>query len=362
MLVGVSVIFLSLASIGSASAFPQNRGVCDYNEDIKWKFDSGHFSDSERDLVRDGVDDWLTPKRYTGAQVVTGIEEIWNGQVILKEVANLDGWGATDCNAPARFIKLSANLATEQYRDIAAHEMGHHLEMWHTGKNDHFGGQLSYEAICQYHSNGNPVDQQLSQDDYGHVGHHWDGLSAKSIHANVGFEHGTTWWWKSEVDDFYTSSYSPMHGSLALRWRPKVAQGYVYQTMNFANSAGEEIDARTNYKKISSSTTTGRMKMQILVQRVDYGFISSGCEYKQFQGNDYRDQNSRSIVYAFTVVRTQNLPNPSTSWQVATETSEYLIGYTYEGADVRVRVWSNLKYSDGSFALVSIDTLRARHL
>ncbi len=357
----VCVLFaLFAASVPYASpalAFPQSRGNCDWGESITWYFSTGSWTTSQKASVRDGLDDWLTVKSYDGTRVVSSITETGSGDIPVKKVVGLPGAGGTDCTVagPAPVLTLDADLTNTQFKDIGAHEMGHHLEMYRRGRYDHCGGLESYMGICR-----TTVNKALSQDDYGHVEHHWGPLYPYSIHANVGFEHGTTWWWKSNVSDFYTSGSSPRHGSNALRWRPTADNGYVYQTMNFVNSGGEEIDARMSYRKISSSTTTGDMKMEILRRRVDYGLASSGdCEYNQFQAGANDDQNVRDVVYNFVRKRRETV-TPTTTWQGRTEGTNYTMP-VWEGADIRFRVKSTVKYTDQTFALLTIDTARARH-
>jgi hypothetical protein len=359
-------IALLLANMPVAFGFPASRGSCDHNGDeLTWYFvDFGNWTDDEKDQVEDGINDWLTVLGLVGESVVDSISKTApeQGDIKVEKVAGLSGLGGTDCLGAIRTLKLNASLTLEQFRDIAAHEMGHHLEMWHTGDNDHFGGGVSYLAICQWHDlppTNPPIDQELSQDDAGHVAHKWATQQPKPIQANAGFEEGTKYWWKNNVDDFYISTFDPKHGSQNLRFRPEVSNGYVYQTMNLVDAANLEIDARIQYRKVSSAATTGKMRLQIWRQKVNYAVPWRDCERDQFRAGGNVDQNVRTAVYGFERLRTQGLA-PTTAWKTGTETTPWTLDDFSEGFDVRIYVRSSVKYSNGDFALVEIDSARIR--
>ena len=252
--------------------------------------------------------------------------------------------------------------------DIVTHEMGHHLEMWHTGASDHFdfSSRPSLLAICEETYAGSPltVQTELTADDYAHVIHKWGGATFPPVQANHGFEAGLTYWKTSSVSIFDLSTADPYNGSNSVRWKPSSAGGYVYQTTNFVKAGGHKIDARTAYKKVFNEATNGDLRLQIQRQKIDYGFAhgppQKDCEYEQFQPGATVDQNERQVLYGYQVIRTEFL-TPTASWQLGTETNTHTFSSTWEGFDVRVRVRSDVKKdSDGSFALIDIHDTRVR--
>lgn len=367
LVLAFALVFM-VGSRVESEAYPQNRGNCSWGETITWYFGSGSggaFTTSQKARIRDGIDDWLQIVGAAGNQTITSITESGSGDFAITKEANLGRDGSTYCIADGNEgLKLSNTLSLEKFRDVAAHEMGHHLEMWETGAYDHFGGsEPSYMGICEEVSSG----QALSQDDWGHATHKWGGATHPSLHANIGFEAGTLWWGKSGVSDFSATTADPYAGDWHLRWRPSVSNGYVYQTMNYVNAGGKKVDAQTAFKKVSSSATTGVMRMHIMRETIDYASIVPGsCEENEdtglsrFQAGDYIDQNFREYLSGFVVMRGETF-TPTTTWQVATEGNKHTFSGSHEGFNVRIRIRSEVKYtSSGALALIDIDNTRVR--
>ena len=360
----IALLFLSLVPPDRAEAFPATKGDCSWGEEITWYFavgTGGPFDTDEKPPIRDGIDDWLDVLAGSGASVITSIDETSSGDIPVMKEDDLGLAGNTYCRTgepEGPFLQLSNELhSLERFKDTAAHEMGHHLEMWHTGAYDHFGGsEPSYMGICEEVFSG----QALSQDDNGHASHHWGAANNPGIHANAGFEAGTLYWGTSSATS-YTSTADPYNGSKSLRWRPSASGGYVYQTMNLVDAGGRAIDARTAYKKVSTAATTGYVKLQILRERINYASTYPGsCENGQFQAGPTVDQNFREDLYGFIQIRSQKF-TPTTSWKLGTEINPNTFSSSWEGFNIRVRVTSDVTYvSNSDFALLDIDATRVR--
>jgi len=232
----------------------------------------------------------------------------------------------------------------------ARHEMGHLLGLEHTGDDDSFGGPAETMATC---TSSATTGTSASQDDYGNITHKKGDLEPEIIHANAGFEQGTSFWGTSQVSSFYTTTSNPQDGLDAARFKPSAAGGYIYQTMNYAAAGEKSIDARTNHRKTSSAETSGTVTLEILVRQVTYA-DNPQCSYPTG-----KNQNVRSSVGSWTVVR-QEAATPTTSWAILTEATLYTINAGWHAADIRVRVKSTVQFSLGNYAELGIDTTRAR--
>ena len=310
-----------------------------------------------RSLITSAFEQWLDVDDWDNFRSVGTMA--WNqssGEWTI-DMDDISGFGGTSCSS--RNVVLDESLLNNHtlLATIATHEMGHVLGLNHTGWEDSFDSNKPIMGICDYDN------MEVAQDDRGNVVRLLGDLSPGTIHANAGFEMGSKeYWGKSSVASWSVSTLNTLDGDYNLRFKPSATNGYVYQTMNVAaDETSTDFDARFNYRKVSTGSTTGKMTMQILSRRVEYGFISSGCEYNRFQGGATINQNDvNHSQYGFSVVRTESR-TPTTSWATRTESTPYFTPLNWEGVDLRIRVLSAvILTSSGNFAKVSIDTTRVR--
>lgn len=361
LLLAVVVCAAVLMMGESAHALPRPENNCS-DDTITYKFvnnSHGSWTTTEKNKFRDAMADWNGVKDYDGGKVVNSLSETTGSADVdvyfhPSPGGNSNSLASAECVWPQATISFNSVLeddwSTSDWEHISRHEMGHLMGLEHTGDDDSFGGQTETMATCASHTS-----TSLSQDDVGNITHKKGDLSPETINANAGFEEGTTWWGKSSVQDFSHATGGAQDGSGYLTFRPSAAYGYVYQTMNYAASGGKKIDARVNHKKIVNWATTGNMKMEILVRSVEYKDGTCGSGWPTG-----KDQNHRDDVGSWTTVRTDTF-TPSASWSWTTVGALYTIPSSWDAADIRIRVRSNLKYVQyGNYSTVAIDTTRAR--
>lgn len=339
-----------------AAGFPQPGlgASCENAWITYWFQNSWVWTSSQLDEIRDGFGDWRAPRDWDGDRVIKQMDEVSsNGKV--KVVGVSPGYfgdpsqlGSASCGDPSTIL-LRYDQSGNALEHLARHEMGHALGMHHTGSTDSFGGPMETMATCISFGS-----TSLSQDDDGHVVYHHGDLNPETIHANAGFETGTSWWGTSSVSSFYTSTYQPEDGSAAGRFRPSSDDGYIYQSMNFAAAQGRKVDARTNIRKVSSQSTYGRVRLELLVRHVVYG--TGECADEFVTG---KDQNVRSSWTTWWIARAADR-YPTASWAIL-DTTAYTLPTSYDATDLRVRVKSSVRYSStSSLATIAVDTTRAR--
>lgn len=338
-----------------AEAYPRAVGCGSATDDSVTYTFVGTWSGSQKDAFRDGVAQWENPNELNG-DVVSFNEEIFGGDfdVTIEPLGGASGSTGCSASSTGGDIRLDSSLTLSEIEKTGMHEAGHALGLKHTGYRDsHDGPKVPAMATCL--SASNAAARNVIQDDAGSLTRLHSFSTAETMHANAGFERGELYWGKSSVSDFYDTTTGTLDGSRNLRFRPTADYGYIYQTMNYVDAAGEDIDARTNIKKIVTWTSTGQIRMRLLTRVVTYA-AASGCSVGQYVTG--LNQNSRTHG-ALTIVRTET-STPTSSWKTVTEPTLYASG-GHGNRDVRIRVESNVKYSStGGYATIAVDTTRAR--
>ncbi len=347
----------------AASAFPRPQNNC-IDDTVTFYFSDdgpgGAWSTWQENAARAGILDWNAVLDWDGGKVVDSLYEVsgpGGGAVEVKlddsPGGSPDSLGHAECTWPGASISMNPDflLSSASMEHWTRHEMGHLLGQEHTGLTDAFEGGVETMATC--HS-VNSTAPSLSQDGYGGIVHKLGDLDPDTIHANAGFEQGTSWWGSEGVSYWYTTTSNPEDGSASLQWQPAYDRGGIYQSMNYAAAGGTTIDARTNHRKIYSSATYGYVILEIWVRQVTYQ-SNPQCDYPT-----NKDQNHRSYEGDWTRVRYESA-SPSTSWAMLTESTAYTVPSSWDAADVRVRVKSTVRYSSwGGLASLGTDTTRAR--
>jgi len=364
-LLGLVLVAVTMAMAPSlvADAFPVIENDCS-DDTITYYFDNsgsgGAWASWQKTAARGGFADWSGVLDWDGGTVVNSLVEVGGpgGGAVNVELDTSPGGnpgtlGYAECTGGAT-ISLNPTLITQSLwmEHWARHEMGHLLGLEHTGNDDSQDGSVETMATC---TSVDTVSPGLSQDDSGNITHKKGDLDPETIHANAGWEEGTTFWGYSNLAYVNLSTTNPADGARALEWRPVVPNGLIYQTMNYAAAGGFTIDARTNHRKLSSSPTSGLVTLQILVRQVTYA-SNPQCSYPTG-----KDQNDRIYVQeSWTTVGVQTAA-PTTQWAMLTESTPYTISSLWDAADIRVRVKSNVAYTSGSgMATIATDTTRAR--
>jgi hypothetical protein len=344
MVVGALVLSTVLVS-PAALAFPKpgTSGSC--GPDITYRFTGGGWNPGEKAAIRDGLEDWEVVLDFDGGKVATVTMIPDFGQIAVRKVATPNGGGVGWSSCGQGLIQIQEDLAIASMESVARHEMGHILDLTHTGKDDSFGGPTPAMATCV-----GLQGKAMSQDDYGGLIHKQTSQQREAIHANASFEQGTSWWGISNIASFFTTTAHASDGTTSARIRPNSSTGYLFQTMNYAAAAGEPIDARINIRRLDSSHT-GVMSFNILKRKVTYASPAS-CDYPTGKNQNVRSEGSWVVVRVETCT-------PSNSWATCTEGTLYTVP-SGDAHDLRITVYSNVKTSSGTYATVAVDFARIR--
>lgn len=339
--------------VSPVQAFPRTGLPASCGRSVTYKFtdpDGQGWTDSEKSTVRAGFDGWEVTYNYDGTQLVS-LSETSTGTIEVyfeKDFHNTSKYGEASC--VGKYIKLNPDLRgnSSLLTTVARHEMGHILGLHHTGDDDSFNGD-NPPTMATCLSQSVAATRKYAQDDAGAVLFRLSGLNPEIIHANEGFEEDTKYWGKTG-GAWSVVIGGAVNGDKYLKYNPSSTSYYVYQTMNFAVS-GSKVDARVNQRR-DASTDTGTVMLSFEVRERTYG-SNPQCSWPTG-----KDQNTVTLG-TWSPGKSTDWVAVASDWQSLT-TPVFTVDTSWDAVDIRVKFYSNVKTSSGSWTYVRIDDLRAR--
>ncbi|NND01236.1 MAG: hypothetical protein HKN91_00475 [Acidimicrobiia bacterium] len=300
-------------------------------------------------------------------------------QIIVTLVPNPGGstskLGFAQCGLPpfgSRRIQIRTGTPTNQIDAVAAHEMGHILNIEHTGSTDAFGGWGDKDEVMSTCD----VDRaaiNMTKDDVGALTKQQPERTKNWLVANASFEQSSAdppkgWSPTGAMSTTVVSSAGSPWGNRYLRLSPDAPSDKLRQKMNVTGAGPSggtgmaEIDARVSYRKSSAITTTGGFVMSIWVRSVEYPPKPSNCQGTYWPSADY--ENDRSAVGPWTRVRVETVTvNNSSSFFTRYETDWGdwdAIDQFADAFDLQVRLRNTLLDSSQESVSLDIDGLTLR--
>jgi hypothetical protein len=321
---------------------------------VNYGFVGTGWTTNRKAWFNDGADNWNVIRDSAGVPYTSSGE----GGSIEVEISNIfpnaDG-GKTYCTLGGLnkiVVDPGGSWGENDWRGVATHEMGHAHGLGHTGFGDSLDGSAPTMTGGCYAGASFAAMISTEQDDWAGLSSLFTDTSGSSLisaHANQSFEHGFSFWGTTGSPAVVAHTSGGADGPGYVRF-----SGYgtaIYQTVRVVDA--NDFTGRVNFRRWNS-TDGGTIVVELLTRRLDYGSAPSNCEF-------YNNWNldSPSVIENWTVKGSKTL-SPSGSWAWE-DLPEWTGGRSWEGIDVRIRVWSYMTTAAGGSTYIRIDNARARH-
>jgi len=349
-----------LVAAQPAEAFDRDAIYRGCQVDTRWQFSGSLWVENgvdRRPAGRAAIDEWRGFLDSDGVPIANPIESNMYSPVNVVWVRAPGGStefdGYADCGA--RYIELRDTIRGDEarWKAVLRHEFGHILGLHHTGSHDSFdtvdstgqGTTLASMSTCV-----EEAAQRLAQDDGGSLIHLNGAGSLHALHPDASFEGGVGYW--GRVGGSISRVSGGPDGLWSATWSPNEADNVLYQTANFVSATGVPVDAALWYRT-PAAATQGAVLLQVWLKQVSYPAPNIySCSY-----NSGLDQNAR-LFQGGWVKYAESLSGVSSTWRGA---STQLFGIpSWNAADVRVQVVSQVKSASGTLQQVYVDNVRAR--
>jgi len=368
-LLALFVIGAGLGVVAAAYAYPIVGTTCGYPlPELKyWFADNGAraWENDEKNAFREGGDKWEAVQKVLGGSFVIVREVSDDPSVLWAKLVDLDPDHAKGVFTCAGF---KMDIWEENYEEIsfyqqmglATHEIGHSIDLRHPGTTDSFGvvdGTLPDEQPSMATCIGDYAENiSLAQDDYASLGYHY--TIDEEAHANTSFENGGAYWGYSG-GAWGTAMPSGGNDGPSYLLLQGPEGGSAYQTVRVTDPS--RFRARVNFRK-HYSMSTGYIFVGIYARKVTYVPVLPPPACESGSGvnfpNDW-DLNKPTVPnHTYVLTSAGVYLNPTTTWQWLPETGWWTPDSTYQGVDLRIRIY-NYMTLEGAGTPVRIDHARA---
>jgi len=347
---------IAAPSVTAFSARHLNWSGCDDESSIRFAIDNS-IPTSLRGPIRDGVQRWNNTSSPTGGSEVAVSETAGNITITIERHPTWNSLNdpiaqATCTGRLIQFNEAYFGQNANFFFNVAQHEMGHILELRHTGwdtspAGDSLDGVRSQMATCGLASDrANRPWSLYAADDSANLLHRWSGYD--SVTPNPSFENGRQFWVRDGSGPWSTAAGGPV-GNVYLRYRTSGVAGHMVHIS--ANLADESNEVRTRLR-MRTEAGSGPVSVRLATRTVDYG--TPGCAAFFFSS---RDQNQRSV--GSWMLRDNLVIYPTATW------TQYF-GSTYdlplsEGHDVRIEVHPDVTLG-GAQQYINLDNIYVEDL
>lgn len=338
----------------AAPAYPQDPNNCN-DSSIMWRFEtnSGWTKNGvdRRPWVRAAINTLDDARDYNGSPLVSVTEHASIGVEVQVKDKPMNQYGSAECVSGASFWVNGNYTSSKFYWHVARHEMMHLMGAEHGGNIDSKNGDNPPTMMtCKDWSTFRSVNT-LAQDDAAYLNWLHSGRDYRQLHANYGWEQGTSYWGKTAGALSYKSSGGSLGPGYAA-WQAPTGNDYLYQTVAVhTGDDNESYRAITAAKSLSPDYKTA--VRPALYRRNIAHQSSNSCEYADGVGNP----NDYSVTSGWVLVAQPSSTVVGTGWtgvQSAFSNPANAMGY-----EMQVRIYGvAVPNSGGATGYIGIDNSR----
>lgn len=341
-----------MAIAAPANAYPQETNNCN-DRTLHWGFSGSGWTDSKKTWVRDGINQLDNALDYNGNRLISLTEDGGIQVKIRNDVPLSEGAGSSECTLGASLWVNGQPNTSRFYWKVGRHEMFHLAGAEHAGDQDSMNGDNPPTMVtCIDQSNFRTVNG-LSQDDSAYLNWLWSSLDYRQLHANIGFEQGSSYWGVANG----SLSISSSGGATGPSYARFTASGdetnsYIYQTVRLwtgddLNEYRAKINARSP-GPAGSYTTYARTGLyrRTLTENGD-----NSCDY----ADGLHNLNGPSVTSSYVGVSATSTQGVSDTW--TSVASGFTALGAQDGYQFQVRAYG-VTYSRFSDKAVYFDNVR----
>jgi len=333
--------------------YPQDPNNCN-DANMQWLFQTNSLWTAggvdRRTWVRAAINTLDNALDYDGSKLVTVTELNTNVDVQIKDKP-MNEYGSSECVVGASFW-VNSNYSTSRfYYQVGRHEMMHLAGGEHGGNDDSFNGDdPPTMATCIDDSTFRSTNA-LAQDDAAYLNWLHSSRDDRQLHANWGWEQGTSFWGRTGG----TFDYKTSGGSLGpgyVGWLSPNSSNYVYQTVAVhTGDDNESYQAVTAAKSSSSDYKT--VANPALYRRTISHNGDNSCSY----ADGVQNPNDYSVASGWIKVAEKGMTEVGTSW-VGLE-SAWVNPANADGYEMQIRVYGAATHNvNGDAGYVHLDNTR----
>ena len=339
-----------------AGAYPQDPNNCN-DASLHWQFQNNPL------WIADGVDrrPWVRAAINTLESELardfdnTPLMTVTEDGGIDVQIAHDPGgvYGSSECDmGAALWVNSFYTSDPKFFYKVGRHEMFHLGGAEHGGNDDSWSGDdpptMSTCIDWPTFRSGNG----LSQDDAAYETWLHGAPANRQLHANIGFEQGTSWWSHNGGQWVYKTS-GGTGGPGYILWSPTVPDGdWVHQVVTVhTGNDNESYRAVVNSRELASSYKSAA-RVVLRWRPIEHQYDPSNtCEYP----DGVQNPNDYETTGSWSALAESSWEDLSTAWQQIE--SSWVNPANHDGMELQVRVYG---YSlDGTTVVpVAIDNAR----
>lgn len=290
---------------------------------------------------------------YDGSKLVTVQELNSNIDVQIKDKP-LNEYGSSECVVGASFWVNANYTSSTFYYQLGRHEMMHLAGGEHGGNDDSFNGDDPPTMATCIDWSTFRTSNSLAQDDAAYLNWLHSTRDDRQLHANWGWEQGTSYWGRTGG----SFSYKTSGGSLGpgyVGWSSPSNSNYVYQTV--AVHVGDDNES---YQAVTAAKSPGSDYKTVVNPALYRRNISDGsansCSYADGIQNP-NDWDPGRITSGWIKVADKGLTGVGTSW--AGVESAWVNPANATAYQMQIRVYgSAVQNGSGAIGYVGLDNTR----